>query len=170
MRKAPLMTAAIALLAMLSHVHAQTAIIANESRVESRIRDLGLIGDTSLGILRRVAYSTGDIAARKYITGLMQSAGLSVRVDAGGNIIGSRKGTNASLRPIVLGSHTDAVPNGGIYDGDLGVISAIECIELLNEKHLVVYIISGSLVMVDNNRTISFNSGDIYFCRRNNLA
>ena len=122
---------------MPSNVHAQVTIVANEARVERRIRELGRIGDTSLGILKRVAYSTGDIAARKYVTALMQSAGLSVRVDAGGNIIGTRKGKNASSRPIVLGSHTDAVPNGGIYDGDLGVIGAIECIELLNENHLV---------------------------------
>jgi len=137
MRIAPLLTAAIVLFSARSAVYAQTFIVANEARIQSRIKALGLIGDTSLGIRKRVAYSTGDIAARKYITGLMQSVGLSVRVDAGGNIIGSRKGKNASLPPILLGSHTDAVPNGGIYDGDLGVIGAIECIELLNENHLV---------------------------------
>jgi beta-ureidopropionase / N-carbamoyl-L-amino-acid hydrolase len=137
MRKALLLAAAAILFGGLSSVYAQIIILANQARIESRIKALALIGDTSLGIRKRVAYSTGDIAARKYITGLMQSAGLSVRVDAGGNIVGSRKGANASLRPIVLGSHTDAVPNGGIYDGDLGVIGALECIELLNENHLV---------------------------------
>ncbi len=137
MRKSPLLTAAVVWLSVISNVYAQPTLTANESRIGSRIRELGHIGDTSLGIRKRVAYSTGDIAARKYITGLMVSAGLSVRVDAGGNIIGSRKGKNASLRPIVLGSHTDAVPNGGIYDGDLGVIGAIECIELLNENNIV---------------------------------
>ena len=137
MRKVCFLTATIVLFATLSDVSAQPTLVANGARIESRIKALGLIGDTALGIRKRVAYSTGDMAARKYITGLMQSAGLSVRVDAGGNIIGSRKGTNASLHPIVLGSHTDAVPNGGIYDGDLGVIGAIECIELLNENHWV---------------------------------
>ena len=93
----------------ISNAHAQPTITANEARVERRVRELGLIGDTSLGILKRVAYSTGDISARAYITKLMQSAGLAVRVDAGGNIIGARKGKNASSRPMVLGSHTDAV-------------------------------------------------------------
>jgi beta-ureidopropionase / N-carbamoyl-L-amino-acid hydrolase len=137
MRKTRLLFAAFLFFSRLSDAHAQPAIIANEARVEHRIRELALIGDTSLGILKRVAYSSGDISARRYITKLMQSAGLSVRVDAGGNIIGTRKGKNASFRPIVLGSHTDAVPNGGIYDGDLGVIGAIECIELLNENHIV---------------------------------
>lgn len=136
MRRVSLLTAVV-LFTALSNVSAQSPFFANSARIESRIEALALIGDTSLGIRKRVAYSTGDIAARKYITGLMQSAGLSVRVDAGGNIIGSRKGANASLRPIVLGSHTDAVPNGGIYDGDLGVIGALECIELLNENHIV---------------------------------
>ena len=138
MRKLRLFIATLVCFAwMPSNAHAQVTIVANEARVERRIRELAGIGDTSLGILKRVAYSTGDISARKYVMGLMQSAGLSVRVDAGGNIIGTRKGNNASSHPIVLGSHTDAVPNGGIYDGDLGVIGAIECIELLNENHLV---------------------------------
>jgi beta-ureidopropionase / N-carbamoyl-L-amino-acid hydrolase len=138
MRKAAFLTVTLAFISALSHAYAQTPIIANETRIDSRIRDLGLIGDTSLGIRKRVAYSTGDVAARKFIVGLLQAAGLSIRVDAGGNIIGSRKGKNPALRPIVLGSHTDAVPNGGIYDGDLGVIGAIECVELLNENHLAL--------------------------------
>jgi N-carbamoyl-L-amino-acid hydrolase len=137
MRKTRLLLAAVLFFSPLSDAQAQPTITANEARVERRISEMGLIGDTSLGILKRVAYSTGDISARAYITKLMQSAGLSVRVDAGGNIIGTRKGKNASSRPMVLGSHTDAVPNGGIYDGDLGVIGAIECIELLNENHIV---------------------------------
>jgi N-carbamoyl-L-amino-acid hydrolase len=112
-------------------------IHANEKRIETRIKELSMIGDTSSGLLKRVAYSNGDIEARKYIVSLMRSVGLSVMLDQAGNIIGKRKGENPDLPPISFGSHTDAVPNGGIYDGNLGVIGAIECIELLNENHLV---------------------------------
>jgi N-carbamoyl-L-amino-acid hydrolase len=121
----------------LQHSVAQPLIHANEQRIENRIKELSLKGDSTAGILRRVAFSSGDIEARKYIVSLMRSAGLAVTTDPAGNIIGKREGKNPSLPPISFGSHTDAVPNGGNYDGDLGVIAAIECIQLLNENHLV---------------------------------
>lgn len=128
---------AVLLMLCMFNVYGQSKVIANEGRIEARIKALGLIGDTAAGILKRVAFSSGDIAARNYIISLMRTAGLSIRIDQAGNIIGTREGKVPSLPPIALGSHTDAVPNGGIYDGDVGVIGAIECIELLNENHLV---------------------------------
>ncbi|NIO11188.1 MAG: M20/M25/M40 family metallo-hydrolase, partial [Deltaproteobacteria bacterium] len=78
-----------------------------------------------------------DIQGRAYIMTLMQEAGLEVNVDAAGNIIGWRKGSDPSLPPILSGSHTDSVPNGGKYDGALGVISAIECAQVLKENGIV---------------------------------
>ena len=66
----------------------------------------------------------------------MRDAGLDVRVDAAGNIIGRRAGSDVSLPPILIGSHIDSVPGGGNYDGDVGVIGAIEVIELLNEHDI----------------------------------
>src|SRR5258708_12684250 len=137
MQAKQLLTAIVFLFFFLQNNFGQTLIHANEQRIEARIKALALTGDSASGILRRVAYSNGDIAARKYITSLMQSVGLSVTTDPAGNIIGKRAGKNPALPPISFGSHTDAVPNGGIYDGDLGVIAAIECIQLLNEKQLV---------------------------------
>ncbi len=137
MQAKQLLTAIVFLFFFLQNNFGQTLIHANEQRIEARIKELALTGDSASGILRRVAYSNGDIAARKYITSLMQSVGLSVTTDPAGNIIGKRAGKNPALPPISFGSHTDAVPNGGIYDGDLGVIAAIECIQLLNEKQLV---------------------------------
>ena len=63
----------------------------------------------------------------------MRSARLEVRIDTAGNIIGRRAGREDDLPPILFGSHIDSVPGGGNYDGDVGVIGAIEAIELLNE-------------------------------------
>jgi N-carbamoyl-L-amino-acid hydrolase len=131
------LTGIVFLLPFLQHSFAQPLIHANQQRIESRIRELSLKGDSTAGILRRVAFSGGDIEARKYIVSLMRSVGLAVTIDPAGNIIGKREGKNPSLPPISFGSHTDAVPNGGNYDGDLGVIAAIECIQLLNENHLM---------------------------------
>ena len=73
--------AAVFLLLFRSVGYGQSSVIANERRIEDRIKALALTGDTAAGILKRVAFSAGDIAARKYIMGLMQSAGLSIRID-----------------------------------------------------------------------------------------
>jgi N-carbamoyl-L-amino-acid hydrolase len=64
----------------------------------------------------------------------MREAGLEVRVDAAGNLIGRREGSEPSLPAIMFGSHIDSVPGGGNYDGDVGVIGAIEVIEVLEEN------------------------------------
>ena len=63
----------------------------------------------------------------------MRGAGMSVRIDPAGNIIGRTEGGYPSLPAIALGSHTDTVPSGGAYDGALGVIGAIEVVEALRD-------------------------------------
>jgi N-carbamoyl-L-amino-acid hydrolase len=81
----------------------------------------------------RVAYSDADVAGRQYVMKLMRSAGLEPSVDTAGNIHGVRAGSRKSLAPIVFGSHTDSVPNGGNFDGDLGSLAAIEVIQTLQD-------------------------------------
>jgi len=106
-------------------------------RIESRILELAQFGKDEKGHGYRVAYTKGDIEGRAWFMGLMKKAGLDVSIDAGGNIIGKRKGKNQSLKPIAFGSHIDMVPDGGNYDGTLGSISALEVIEVLNESKIV---------------------------------
>ncbi len=114
---------------------AQTAeISADPNRMEQRIKALSAFGMDASGATTRVAFSEADLAGRKYIMGLMREAGLTVRVDTAGNIIGRREGRDESLPPIMFGSHIDSVPGGGIYDGDVGVIGAIEVAQLLHER------------------------------------
>lgn len=71
------------------------------------------------------------------VHGLDEKAGLNPIIDAAGNIIGKRKGKNASLKPIAFGSHIDMVPDGGNYDGTVGSIGALEIIETLNENNII---------------------------------
>lgn len=108
----------------------------NAKRMEERIQELSQFGKNPEGGVSRVAFSDADIQGRDYIQSMMKEAGLEVRIDTAGNIIGRKEGRNSSLPPILFGSHIDSVPAGGNYDGDVGVIGAIECIEVLKEnKH-----------------------------------
>ena len=109
-------------------------IRANPERMEQRIKTLGEFGTNPEGGVSRVAFSDADLAGRAYIMDLMREAGLSVRVDTAGNIIGRREGSEESLPVIMFGSHIDSVPGGGNYDGDVGVIGAIEVVQLLKEN------------------------------------
>jgi beta-ureidopropionase / N-carbamoyl-L-amino-acid hydrolase len=69
-------------------------------------------GGTFADGVSRVAYSDADVAGRRYVMDLMRAAGLDPRIDPVGNIFGRRAGTDASLPPILFGSHIDSVPNG----------------------------------------------------------
>ena len=70
--------------------------------------------------------------AAEYLKGLMEAAGLEVREDAAGNVIGIMKGEDPSLPCVMMGSHYDSVVNGGNFDGIAGVICAMkrECVSV----------------------------------------
>ena len=110
---------------------------ADAKRMEERVSELSKFGANPEGGVSRVAFSDADVAGRKYIRTLMENAGLKVRIDAAGNIIGRREGRDPNLPVILFGSHLDSVPHGGNYDGDVGVLGALECIEILNQQHYV---------------------------------
>jgi N-carbamoyl-L-amino-acid hydrolase len=119
-----------------TEVAADTLPRADAVRLERRIQELGRFGANPEGGVSRVAFSAADIAGREYVKSLMRDAGLDVRVDAAGNIVGRRAGSDASLPVIMTGSHIDSVPKGGNYDGDVGVLGAIEVADLLRTHHI----------------------------------
>jgi N-carbamoyl-L-amino-acid hydrolase len=105
----------------------------NGGRLLANLRALGAIGKTDAGA-QRVAYTEADRSARALAVSLMRAASLDVETDAAGNLIGRRAGREATLPPIVFGSHIDSVPNGGDYDGPVGSLSAIEVAHTLAEQ------------------------------------
>ena len=111
-------------------------IRANPDRMEQRIEALSAYGANADGGVDRVAYSEADLAGREYIRSLMREAGLTVRMDTAGNIIGRREGSEPDLPVIMFGSHIDSVPGGGNYDGDVGVIGAIEVVQLMHDNDI----------------------------------
>src|SRR5689334_8616119 len=110
----------------------------NAARLRQHLEELSVFGRPAGGTfadgVSRVAYSDADVAGRAYVTKLIESAGLKPRVDAAGNIFARRDGSGNSLPPVLFGSHTDSVPNGGNFDGDLGTLAAIEVMQTLNES------------------------------------
>lgn len=121
------------LCAAASSAVADASPVVDGERIEQHIMALSAFGRNQAGGVDRVAYSQADIDARRYIEGLMGQAGLEVRVDAAGNIIGRREGRKEK-RPLMIGSHIDSVPGGGNYDGHVGVIASIEVARALNES------------------------------------
>jgi beta-ureidopropionase / N-carbamoyl-L-amino-acid hydrolase len=108
------------------------------ARIVAHLEALAEFGKNPQGGVSRIAYSEADRAGRQYVRELMQAAGLEVTVDTAGNLVGSRAGADAALKPIVIGSHVDSVPEGGNYDGDVGSLSAIEVAQVLNEQHVTL--------------------------------
>ena len=110
------------------------------ARLRQELEALSVFGRPAGGTfadgVSRVAYSEADVAGREYVIGLMRESGLEPRIDPAGNIFAARPGQDASLRPILFGSHIDSVPQGGNFDGDLGSLAAIESIRALNAANI----------------------------------
>ncbi len=106
----------------------------NGTRVNQLLQDLSQFGKNPQGGVTRVGFGPADIEAHQWAAGRLRDAGLTVRVDAAGNLLGRREGTEAGLRPILFGSHIDSVLEGGNYDGDVGSMGAIEVAHTLADR------------------------------------
>ncbi|KAL8486573.1 hypothetical protein ACS0TY_023308 [Phlomoides rotata] len=102
--------------------------------LQKQIDELSTFSDTPAPSVTRVLYSEKDVLARRYIKNLMGLSGLSIREDAVGNIFGKWVGSEAELAPVSTGSHIDAIPYSGKYDGVIGVLGAIEAINVLKRS------------------------------------
>ena len=81
----------------------------------------------------RIVFTPRDIEARAWLTALAEAAGFTVRTDAVGNIFLRWQGTDTSLGAVGTGSHTDAIPHAGMYDGTVGVLGGLEAMRSLKE-------------------------------------
>jgi len=108
----------------------------NGARLQRHLESLSQYGKNPQGGVSRVAYTDADKQGREYVMGLMRDAGLDVTIDAAGNLVGTRAGTDPSAKPLLMGSHIDSVPEGGNYDGDVGSLAAIEVAQTLAEHNI----------------------------------
>jgi hydantoinase/carbamoylase family amidase len=109
----------------------------NEKRIRENILKVGEIGKDENGGISRIAFSKEFNEASNVLISLMEEAGLEVSRDKLGNIFGKRNGSDNSLPAIMIGSHLDTVKNGGLFDGNLGIAAALECINVLNDNNQV---------------------------------
>ncbi|XP_050260793.1 allantoate deiminase 2-like [Quercus robur] len=97
----------------------------------ARLNELGKVSDAD-GYLERTFMSPASLRAGNLIRGWMEDAGLRTWVDQLGNLHGRVEGMNASAEALLIGSHLDTVVDAGIFDGSLGIISALSALKVLN--------------------------------------
>lgn len=106
----------------------------NPERLKQSLEALADLARTPEGI-NRLTYTDAFWRSCDYVAEKMREAGMTVKTNAVGNLVGTYEGK--SRRKIVMGSHIDSVPNGGMFDGCLGVMAAIEAIHTLHDAGIV---------------------------------
>lgn len=94
---------------------------------------MAAIGLQADGSVCRRGFSAADVQGRDQLACWMQEAGMQLRVDAAGNLIGRLEGKDSALPVLMTGSHLDTVPTGGRFDGVLGVLAGLECVRALSD-------------------------------------
>lgn len=105
----------------------------NIDRLIGELSALAQISEAEPPVVTRVVFSEADVRARAYVKDLCREAGLEVREDAIGNTFARWIGSEPDLGPVGTGSHIDAIPNAGLYDGCVGVLGGLEAIRVLQQ-------------------------------------
>jgi N-carbamoyl-L-amino-acid hydrolase len=103
----------------------------NFQRLKADIESLSQIGRDPKGGITRPSYSKADLEAQEWLKEKIKGAELLLRQDGAGNTFGRLEGEG---KTIMVGSHLDTVINGGMFDGSVGVLSALECLRRIKEE------------------------------------
>lgn len=103
----------------------------DDSRLVSEIEELALISDAEAPAVTRIVFTPTDLKGRAWLKARCQEAGLAVREDAIGNTFARWTGSDPAAPAVGTGSHIDAIPNAGKYDGVVGVLGGLEAIRAL---------------------------------------
>ena len=107
----------------------------DSNRLKDRLTEISAFGKNPERGISRLGFSEADMNARAWVLAKMRDAGLEVWVDAAANIHGRRTGKEPNLPVILFGSHIDSVPEGGIFDGTLGSLGALEVLTTLGAEN-----------------------------------
>ena len=112
--------------------------VPDPGRIAAAIQRLSEIGGDGRATVSRLAFTDAEREAHDLFAEWLRAAGFSARADAFGNTIGERPG--GSDRPfLTLGSHLDSVPNGGRFDGVVGVVGALEVGRMVQESGIITH-------------------------------
>lgn len=150
----------------------------NSDRLNRSIFQLAEIGQQPNGGVSRVAFTPEDLQARQLVQAWMVDAGMTVRLDAAGNIIGRYAGHQEGAPALATGSHIDTVPIAGKYDGCLGVLAGIEIVRVLNENRVRLAHPIEVIVFTDEESTVlgakamagEVTEGADYYCRKDGTS
>lgn len=106
----------------------------NIDRLKQMMLGLGKIGYKENQGITRIAFTEDYNKGKDFVERLMEEAGLETYQDSVGNLFGRLEG-NKSKKTILIGSHIDTVPSGGMFDGSLGVLAGLECLQTLKENN-----------------------------------
>ena len=106
----------------------------SRDRMLSEIEELASISEADPPVVTRIVFGSADLKARAWMKARCEGAGLSVREDAAGNIFARWNGSDPSASVVGTGSHIDAIPNAGKYDGVVGVLGGLEAIRALQQS------------------------------------
>jgi ureidoglycolate amidohydrolase len=106
----------------------------DRDRLLSEIEALGSISEAEPPVVTRIVFSPSDLKARTWMKARCEAAGLTVREDAVGNTFARWDGSEPNAPAVGTGSHIDAIPNAGKYDGVVGVLGGLEAIRALRQS------------------------------------
>jgi len=106
----------------------------DKHRLMSEIEELALISDAEAPAVTRIVFTPTDLKARTWFLARCKEAGLAIRQDAIGNIFARWNGQDPNATAVATGSHIDAIPNAGKYDGVVGVLGGLEAIRALQKN------------------------------------
>jgi N-carbamoyl-L-amino-acid hydrolase len=106
----------------------------NSEKLDIELQELAAFSETASPSVTRIVFSEQDVAARAWLKQKCLAAGLAVRQDAVGNAFARWQGTDANSGTVATGSHIDAIPNAGRFDGTVGVLGGLEAIRALQES------------------------------------
>lgn len=109
----------------------------NLDRLRENLLKVGEIGRVEGEGITRLAFSKEYYEASKVLLELMRSSRLEAKIDELGNVVGKRQGLDKNLPSIMIGSHLDTVKNGGLFDGNLGIIAGLELINYLKDNDII---------------------------------
>lgn len=111
----------------------------DQGRLVEQVVALSKLSDDAAPAVTRVLFTEQDVLARRYIRSLMEDVGLDVTHDGMGSIVGTWHGDASAGGSVMTGSHCDAIPLAGAYDGTIGVLGGIEAVRVLKKAGFVPY-------------------------------